>query len=74
MMNTDLDQDDLVFWRYKDLVERRIVSGRSDLSRKQQQHGFPRAVKLIGGQGGVALFPRAQVSAWVRKQLSRQAD
>jgi predicted DNA-binding transcriptional regulator AlpA len=68
-MNT-YDDDDLAFWRYSDLVERRIVSGRSDLHRKQEQDGFPRPVKLTKGRGAIALFQRSKVNAWLRQRLS----
>ena len=32
-------------YRFDDLVEHRIVSGRSDLDRKQKKYGFPKPVK-----------------------------
>ena len=60
--------DEFAFWRYRDLVARRIVSDRTDLFRKQQR-GFPKAVKFSKGQGAVALFPVAAVKQWVRENL-----
>lgn len=69
-MTPDLDNDDFAYWRFDDLVERRIVSGRTDLHRKQEMFGFPRPVKLAEGRGAVALFPRAKVKEWLTKRLS----
>ena len=60
--------DEFAFWRYRDLVARRIVSDRTDLFRKQQR-GFPKAVKFSKGQGAVALFRVAEVQRWVRQNL-----
>ena len=58
----DDDNDEFAFWRYRDLVARRIVSDRTDLFRKQQR-GFPRSVKFSQGLGAVALFRVAEVQA-----------
>lgn len=69
-MDSDLDSEEFAFWRYSDLVERRIVTNRSDLYRKQQQAGFPRPVKLTKGHGAVALFPRVEVKEWLKRQLA----
>ena len=60
--------DAYCFWRFADLQERRIVTDRVDLHRKQQR-GFPQAVKFSTGQGAVALFPVAAVKAWVCEKL-----
>ena len=48
--------------------ERRIVTDRADLFRKQLR-GFPKPVKLSKGIGGVALFPKAAVKAWVLARM-----
>ena len=64
--------DEFSFWRYRDLVERRIVSDRTDLFRKQQR-GFPKAVKFSKGQGAVALFRVAEVKQWVLARTWRRA-
>lgn len=67
--------DDYSFWRFTDLVERRIVTNRQDLSVKQKLHGFPKPVRLAApGRHGVALFPAAEVKRWVDARLGRQAD
>ena len=53
------------FWNFEDLVERRIVSTRTDLSNKQKHLGFPRPIKLTGaGQGNAASFSVALVKLW----------
>lgn len=62
-------KDDFAYWRFADLKERRIVTDRADLFRKQQR-GFPRAVKLSKGQGAVALFPQDAVKAWLHANIS----
>lgn len=66
--------DAYAFWRYADLIERNIISGRSDLHRKQTLLGFPKATKLVEGRGAIALFPRAAVQAWVDNRLGRLPD
>ena len=69
-----LDSEEFAFWRFDDLLERRIVTNRQDLSNKQKLYGFPRPVKLGGaGRHGVALFPRRAVEAWIRQRLTRSA-
>ena len=64
----DDDDGDFQFWRFKDLLDRRIVSDRADLFRKQQR-GFPKAVKLTKGQGAVALFSKRAVKDWLRANI-----
>lgn len=54
-------------YRFEDLLERRIISGRTDLERKQRQHGFPKPVKTGERQ---AWFPKAEVHAWLRERLA----
>lgn len=72
MTPNPLDADEFAFWRFDDLVERRIVTNRQDLSNKQKLHGFPRPVKLAGvGRHGVSLFPRHAVQEWIRQRLAR---
>lgn len=41
-----VDRDPYKFWSYDDLVERGLVTSRTDLFRKQRDHGFPRPIKL----------------------------
>lgn len=53
-------------YRFKDLLDLRIVSGRTDLERKQQQHGFPRPIKTGDRQ---VWFPKIEVHAWLRKRM-----
>ena len=65
---SDHVNDEFAFWRYRDLVARRIVSDRTDLLRKQQR-GFPKAVKLSKGLGAVALFRVSAVKQWVLENL-----
>ena len=62
-------------YRFSDLVERRIVSSRGDLSYKQRHHQFPRPVKLGTGPRSGALFLRSEVDAWLagRVKLRDQA-
>ena len=60
--------DEFSFWRYRDLVARRIVSDRTDLFRKQAR-GFPRSAKFSKGQGAVALFRVAEVQRWICPNL-----
>jgi len=54
-------------YRFEDLLELRIVSGRTDLERKQKQHGFPKPVKTGERQ---AWFPMTEVHAWLRLRLA----
>jgi len=72
MTGDAFEEDEFAFWRFDDLVERRIVTNRQDLSVKQRQFGFPRPVRLAGGgRHGVALFPRQAVQQWIRQRLSQ---
>jgi predicted DNA-binding transcriptional regulator AlpA len=59
--------DEYAFWRFDDLLERRIISSRADLANKQKA-GFPRPIKLAKGRGGAAIFNRAAVKAWINQQ------
>jgi predicted DNA-binding transcriptional regulator AlpA len=52
-------------YRYKDLEDARIISSRSDLNRKQREHGFPKPIKLGDSQ---AWFPKSEVHEWLRRR------
>jgi predicted DNA-binding transcriptional regulator AlpA len=61
-------------YRYKDLVDARIVSSRSDLNYKQTRLGFPRPIKT--GLSS-AWFPKSEVHAWLAQRAAlrdRPAD
>lgn len=60
--------DDIAGYRFEDLLEARLVKTRTDLSRKQRAMGFPKPVKL----NRQAWFPKAEVDAWVKKQIDRR--
>jgi N6-adenosine-specific RNA methylase IME4 len=49
-------------YRYQDLVDARIISGRGDLNYKQNHFGFPRPIKT-GSHS--AWFPKAEVHEWL---------
>ena len=63
--------DEFAYWRFEDLLERRIVSDRNDLFRKQLNHGFPRALKTIQSQNAIGLFKRSAVKQWLRDTLKQ---
>jgi len=67
MTPDSLDADEFAFWRFDDLVERRIISSRADLANKQKA-GFPRPIKLAKGRGGAAIFRRDEVKSWINRQ------
>jgi predicted DNA-binding transcriptional regulator AlpA len=48
-------------------LERRIVSSRSDLHRKQREHNFPYPVKI---SDRTAWWPAAEVNAWIRERAA----
>ena len=50
-------------YRFKDLLESRIVSSRSDLHRKQRALGFPLPIKT--GERS-AWWPASEVHAWIK--------
>jgi predicted DNA-binding transcriptional regulator AlpA len=54
-------------YRFSDLVERRIVSSRSDLHRKQRVHGFPLPIKI---SDRAAWWPASEVHAWLRSRAA----
>jgi predicted DNA-binding transcriptional regulator AlpA len=54
-------------YRYEDLIELRIVSNRTDLSRKQTDLGFPLPVKTGVSQ---ATFLKSEVHDWLRKRAA----
>ena len=57
-------------YRYKDLVQARIVSSRSDLHDKQKLLGFPKPIKIGSGATGGAWFPKSEVHAWLRQRAA----
>jgi predicted DNA-binding transcriptional regulator AlpA len=54
-------------YRFADLKNARIVSSRSDLDRKQREHGFPKPIKL---SARAAWWPACEVNAWLRKRIA----
>jgi predicted DNA-binding transcriptional regulator AlpA len=54
-------------FRFKDLVDARIVSSRSDLNYKQTKLGFPRPIKT--GKSA-AWFPKSEVFAWLAQRAA----
>jgi predicted DNA-binding transcriptional regulator AlpA len=54
-------------YRYEDLKAARIVSNRTDLSRKQRELGFPLPIKT--GERA-AWFPKSEVHAWLKKRAA----
>jgi predicted DNA-binding transcriptional regulator AlpA len=56
-------------YRFKDLVALGIITNRTDLHRKQTQHGFPRAVKLGVSQ---AWFPAVEVHRWLNQRIAQR--
>jgi predicted DNA-binding transcriptional regulator AlpA len=59
--------DDLAGLRFSDLVNKRIISSRSDLNRKQRELGFPLPVKT-GAR--TAWWFESEVLAWLRWRAS----
>ena len=57
------------FYRFDDLVDRRIVSSRSDLSDKQRKLGFPLPVKPGPKQ---ALFLKTEVHRWAQRLVEKR--
>ena len=53
-------------YRVEDLRRLGIVSGRTDLQRKQELHGFPKPVKIGARQ---IWFPKREVHAWMRERI-----
>lgn len=54
-------------YRYEDLKSARIVSNRTDLSRKQRELGFPLPIKT--GERS-AWYPKSEVHAWLRQRAA----
>jgi hypothetical protein len=54
-------------YRFKDLLEARIVSSRGDLNYKQTRLGFPHPIKI---GLSAAWFPKSEVHDW----LARRAE
>ena len=54
-------------YRFRDLIDLRIVSSRSDLHRKQKEAGFPRPAKFGDKQ---AWFPAPEVHRWVNERIA----
>ena len=65
-MPTD-DEIALGFYRFEDLQRLRIVKNRTDLKRKQDELGFPKAVKTGESQAGYLIF---EVNAFVRRRVA----
>lgn len=63
------EQLELGGFRFEDLKEKRIVSSRTDLLRKQTDLGFPRAVKTGANQ---AIFLKVEVYAWMRERIAQR--
>jgi hypothetical protein len=61
------DELDLGGYRFEDLQARRIITNRTDLSRKQRELGFPLPVKTGNSQ---AMFLRVEVHAWLRERVA----
>ena len=59
------------FYRFDDLVDRRIVSSRSDLSDKQRKLGFPLPVKPGPKQ---ALFLKTEVHRWAQRLVDSRRE
>ena len=59
------------FYRFDDLVDRRIVSSRSDLSDKQRKLGFPLPVKPGPKQ---ALFLKTEVHRWAQRLVEKRDE
>ena len=66
MAVTDIESG---FYRFNDLVDRRIVSSRSDLSDKQRKLGFPLPVKPGPKQ---ALFLKTEVHRWAQSLVEKR--
>ena len=54
-------------YRFEDLKSARIVSNRTDLSRKQRELGFPLPIKT--GERS-AWFPKSEVHAWLEQRAA----
>ena len=54
-------------YRFKDLVEQRIVSSRGDLHYKQKHLDFPRPVKI---GPAAAWFAKSEVHAWLAQRAA----
>ena len=61
------DELDLGGYRFEDLQARRIITNRTDLSRKQRELGFPLPIKTGNSQ---AMFLRVEVHAWLRERVA----
>lgn len=59
------------FYRFKDLVEHRIINDRTDLHRKQKELGFPPTMHLAAGKRPTALFDAEAVDTWVDGRLKQ---
>ena len=53
--------------RFEDLVELKICTNRTDLQRKQAEHGFPLPIKTGTSQ---AMFLKSEVFAWLRERAA----
>ena len=61
--------DDIAGYRFEDLRAAGILKSRTDLARKQKDHGFPLPVKLGKRQ---AWFPRAEVQLWLNQRIAER--
>jgi len=58
------------YWRYPDLVERRIVNNRTTLYRWIKDFGFPPGI-LLGPN--TRAWPAHEVEAWLRERAEDHA-
>ena len=63
--------DEFSGYRYEDLREKRIVSSRTDMQRKQKEHGFPMPVRLGTRQ---AWFVKSEIHDWLAKQIAKRDE
>ena len=66
---TDDDEFSEGGYRFRDLEAAGIVSGRTDLARKQEKHGFPLPLKLGDRQ---AWWPKPWVHTWLRQRAAQR--
>lgn len=67
------DADEFYYWRYKDLLERGIVSSRPDLFEKQKKYGFPRPIHFAEGRMPAAHYKVSAVKSWLREREAATA-
>jgi hypothetical protein len=70
-VKTNFDPTDRwVFWTFMDLVDRGIITGRTDFHRKQTLLEFPRPIILTGGRNARAVYRAADVIDWVEARAA----